>query len=49
MPYRRLPNTDKARVRTLKAAVEMGDARSAFELAFSQELLGEARSFLFRF
>lgn len=49
MPYRRLPNTDKARVRTLKAAVEMGDARSAFDLAFSQELLGEARSFLFRF
>lgn len=25
MPYRRLPNTDQARVRALKAAVEKGD------------------------
>ena len=26
MPYRRLPKTDQARIRALKAAVESGDA-----------------------
>ena len=29
MPYRRLPNTDQARVRALKAAVEKGDVYNA--------------------
>lgn len=45
MPYRRLPNTDQARLRALKAALLMGQKRSVNELAFSQSSLVRARSF----
>ena len=49
MPYRRLPNTDQARVRALKAAVEKGDLYSVRDLAISLKTLFEARNFLQRF
>lgn len=50
MPYRRLPNTNQARLRTLKSAVEqgqkIGDIRN---LAFSLKSLEDARSLLIRY
>jgi len=50
MPYRRLPNTDQARVRALKAAVEKGEMHSNVrDLAFALKTLFEARNFLHRF
>ena len=49
MPYRRLPNTDQARVRALKAAVEKGDVYNVRDLAISLKTLFEARNFLQRF
>ena len=49
MPYRRLPNTDQARVRALKAAVEKGDEYNVRDLAISLKTLFEARNFLQRF
>lgn len=49
MPYRRLPNTDKARIRALKSAVDKGDACDVSDLAISLKALGEARSFLGKF
>lgn len=49
MPYRRLPNTDKARVRALKAAVARGDICSLDKLAISLKTLFEARNFLAKF
>ena len=49
MPYRILPNTDQARVRALKAAVEKGDLYSVRDLAISLKTLFEARNFLQRF
>lgn len=49
MPYRRLPNTDQARVRALKAAVEKGDMYNVRELAISLKTLSEARNFLRKF
>lgn len=49
MPYRRLPNTDKARVRALKAAVARGDICSLGKLAISLKTLFEARNFLAKF
>ena len=49
MPYRRLPNTDQARVRALKAAVEKGELYNVRELAISLKTLFEARNFLQRF
>lgn len=49
MPYRRLPNTDQARIRALKLAVEKGDTLNVYELAISLKTLGEARSFLRKF
>lgn len=49
MPYRRLPNTDQARVRALKTAVEKGDVYNVRELAISLKTLSEARSFLSKF
>jgi hypothetical protein len=45
MPYRRLPNTDQARLRALKSALDMGQAKSVNELAFSQASLVRTRSF----
>ena len=38
MPYRRLPNTDQARVRALKAAVVKGDIYNVHELAISLKI-----------
>ena len=35
MPYRRLPNTDQARIRALKAAVGKGDVYNVSELAIT--------------
>ena len=49
MTYRRLPNTDQARVRALKAAVEKGDVYNVRDLAISLKTLFEARNFLQRF
>ena len=46
MPYRRLPNTDQARLRALKAALQKGVQLSPFDLAFSQKLFLELQSFL---
>jgi len=46
MPYRRLPNTDKARLRALKTAHEQGKEIPPFKLAFSQETLQRLSSFL---
>ncbi|RPI45459.1 MAG: hypothetical protein EHM46_01705 [Bacteroidetes bacterium] len=36
MPYRRLPNTDSARLKSLKSAFEKGSDLPPFKLAFSQ-------------
>ena len=49
MPYRRLPNTDQARVRALKAAVEKGEMYNVRDLAITLKTLFEARNFLHRF
>lgn len=45
MPYRRLPNTDQARLRALQTAVKMGQKKEAEELAFSAKSLNHLRSF----
>ena len=49
MPYRRLPNTDQARIRALKAVVAKGDVCDIYDLAVSLNTLSKARSFLTRF
>jgi hypothetical protein len=36
MPYRRLPNTDQARLRAMEAGLEMGKRTAAPQLAFSR-------------
>lgn len=46
MPYRRLPNTDAARMRALCAAHEMGGRLHPTELAYSQELYTELTLFI---
>ncbi len=46
MPYRRLPNTDQARLRALKAALEKGMQLNPFDLAYSQKLFLEVQAFL---
>jgi len=46
MPYRRLPNTDKSRLRALKTAHEQGKEIPPFNLAFSQETLQHLSTFL---
>lgn len=45
MPYRRLPNTDQARLRALKAAVRKAADLSVRELAFSQSTLLQLKGF----
>lgn len=45
MPYRRLPNTDSARHRALKTALERGRDLPPFKLAYSQESLQRLRGF----
>ncbi|MBP5457052.1 MAG: hypothetical protein J6Y37_11155 [Paludibacteraceae bacterium] len=50
MPYRRLPNTNQARMRALKAAVDMGDRlEDTYDLAFSYGSLEDARALLVRY
>lgn len=49
MPYRRLPNTDQARIRALKAVVVMADMYSLYDLAVSLKTLSEVRNFLVKF
>lgn len=49
MPYRRLPNTDQARVRALKSAVGKGEIYNVRDLAISLKTLFDARNFLTRF
>lgn len=49
MPYRRLPNTDQARIRALKAVVAKGDVYNIYDLAISLKTLTEARNFLTKF
>ncbi len=46
MPYRRLPNTDIARLRALNAALKMGNTLFHTDLAISQSLLLKLRAFL---
>ena len=45
MPYRRLPNTDVARLKALKAALAAGTEIPPFKLAFSQSTLHRLRQF----
>lgn len=49
MPYRRLPNTDQARIRALKTAVVKGDASDLRDLPFLLNTLSEARNYLRKF
>lgn len=46
MPYRRLPNTDQARLRSLKQATHKADMLRVYDLAFSQKILVRIQSFL---
>jgi len=46
MPYRRLPNTDNARLRALKKAASQGELIPPFKLAFSQATLQKVRHFV---
>ncbi len=49
MPYRRLPNTDQARLRALQTAIMMGQKKEAEELAFSTKSLARLRTFYTNF
>jgi len=49
MPYRRLPNTDQARLRALHTAIMLGQNKEAEELAFSAKSLNRLRSFYTNF
>lgn len=44
MPYRRLPTTDKARIRALEAALQAATERDPEKLAFSKTTLTELKS-----
>ena len=46
MPYRRLPNTDVARLKALKQAYQKGRELPPFRLAFSQSTFNKVQSFL---
>ncbi len=46
MPYRRLPNTDKARLKALKTALSKGKELPPFKLAFSQKSNQRLQCFL---
>lgn len=46
MPYRRLPNTDSARIKALKVAHEKGNELPPFKLAFSQSMFQKIKSTL---
>lgn len=49
MPYRRLPNTDQARLRALKAALDEGSKYYPFDLAYPTKLHLDLKSFLPQF
>lgn len=49
MPYRRLPNTDQARIRSMERATEMEYSETKATLAISYKIINETRSFLTRF
>lgn len=49
MPYRRLPNTDTARIKALQKAYQKGKELPPFKLAFSQSTLQKVMSFIPRF
>lgn len=49
MPYRRLPNTDQARIRALNAIVQKGEELNVYDLAFSLKSLSLVRNFLTKF
>lgn len=49
MPYRRLPNTDQARIRALKAAVESSVENGVFTNVLSHNTYHRAKDFLERF
>lgn len=49
MPYRRLPNTDQARIRALKTAVGKGDVADIRDLPISLNTLSEARNYVRKF
>src|ERR1035437_10270904 len=46
MPYRRLPNTDVARLRALKIAYVRGQELPPFKLAYSQATFTKVQAFL---
>lgn len=46
MPYRRLPNTDIARLKALNTAFQKGKELPPFKLAFSQSTFNRVQSFL---
>lgn len=45
MPYRRLPNTDLARLRAIEAGLELGKRTALKQLAFSQQTLENLQLF----
>jgi hypothetical protein len=45
MPYRRLPNTDLARLRAIEAGLELGKRTAVKQLAFSQQTLENLQMF----
>jgi len=49
MPYRRLPNTDSARIRAMKSALEKGNKIHPFKLAYNQDLYVKIKTFLPQF
>lgn len=49
MPYRRLPNTDQARIRALKAAVDSSVKNGIFTNVLSHNVYYRAKNFLERF
>lgn len=49
MPYRRLPNTDVARLRSLKIAYVKGKELPPFKLAFGQPTFTKVQAFLSQF
>ncbi len=49
MPYRRLPNTDKARLKAMHIALSKGKELPPFKLAFSQKTFHRLQAFLNNF
>jgi hypothetical protein len=49
MPYRRLPNTDTARIRAMKIALEKGKELPPHKMAFSSKTLVRLQAFLPQF